>query len=309
MQSNIEKVIKNLLKNIFSSNKLWSSAIHEADSFNFDNIHLKLKKVFGTRALRVTNKLPHTLADPFLIVKGKALYIFLESQAPNQKGKITAYQTTDLINYQNLGVILEKDFHLSYPFVFEFNGFHYLLPESESAEEVALYKFKNFPYNPTKFKVLLTGRFFDSSLIFYDELWYLFTSTSEGLQIFWSKDLLNADFQPHKKNPITINPKYSRSAGSIFTIDDKLYRPCQDCSNSYGENVNIMEITHLSCHEYAEKVAKDRFFETSISPWNRNTGHHLSIVNFMEKYIIATDKIHNDILVNKFLFPLRKLQK
>lgn len=264
-------------------------------------------KVFGTRALRINNNLPHTLADPFLIVKGKTLFIFLESQAPNQKGKIIAYQTTDLINYQNLGVILEKDFHLSYPFVFEYGGTHYLIPESESAEEVALYKFINFPYEPIKHKILLTGKYFDSSLLFYNKLWYLFTSSSEGLQIFWSKDLLNSDFQPHKKNTITINPEYSRSAGSIFKIEDKLYRPCQDCSNTYGENINIMEITNLSSDEYDEKLAINHFFKTSVSSWNRNRGHHLSVVNFMEKYIIATDKKHNDILLNKFLFAFRKL--
>ena len=216
-------------------------------------------KVFGTRALRINNNLPHTLADPFLIVKGKTLFIFLESQAPNQKGKIIAYQTRDLINYQNLGVILEKDFHLSYPFVFEYGRSHYLIPESESAEEVALYKFINFPYEPIKHKILLTGKYFDSSLLFYNKLWYLFTSSSEGLQIFWSKDLLNSDFQPHKKNTITINPEYSRSAGSIFKIEDKLYRPCQDCSNTYGENINIMEITNLSSDEYDEKLAKNHF--------------------------------------------------
>ena len=35
--------------------------------------------------------LPHTLADPFLMVRDDALYIFLESQSPRHQGKIIGY--------------------------------------------------------------------------------------------------------------------------------------------------------------------------------------------------------------------------
>ena len=90
--------------------------------------------------------LPHTLADPFLMVWGNALYIFLESQSPRHQGKIIGYRTTDLNNYKSLGTILEEDHHLSYPFVFNYDDSQYLIPESESAGEVALYKFEDFPY-------------------------------------------------------------------------------------------------------------------------------------------------------------------
>ena len=251
--------------------------------------------------------LPHTLADPFLMVRDDALYIFLESQSPRHQGKIIGYRTTDLNNYKSLGTILEEDHHLSYPFVFNYDDSQYLIPESESAGEVALYKFEDFPYRPKKIKVLLYGNYHDSSLFYHHKIWYLFTTSSKGLEIFWTENLMESNFQPHAANPITSNPKFSRSAGSIFIINNKIFRPCQDCSNSYGENIHIMEITDLSCHKYSERKIYNNFFNSTFSKWNKNGGHHLSIVNFMDKYIIATDKKHYDLYINKFLSILSRL--
>ena len=251
--------------------------------------------------------LPHTLADPFLMVRGDALYIFLESQSPRHQGKIIGYRTTDLNNYKSLGTILEEDHHLSYPFVFNYDDSQYLIPESESAGEVALYKFEDFPYRPKKIKVLLYGNYHDSSLFYHHKIWYLFTTSSKGLEIFWTENLMESNFQPHAANPITSNPKFSRSAGSIFIINNKIFRPCQDCSNSYGENIHIMEITDLSCHKYSERKIYNNLFNSTFSKWNKNGGHHLSIVNFMDKYIIATDKKHYDLYINKFFSILSRL--
>ena len=119
--------IKNLLKKVFSSNYVWSSAIHESDDLKLNNANLKLNKLFAAKLLRLDNLLPHTLADPFLIAKENVLYIFLESQSRRQQGKIICYMTKDLKNYTNLGIILEEDYHLSYPFVFSHNNAEFLI--------------------------------------------------------------------------------------------------------------------------------------------------------------------------------------
>jgi hypothetical protein len=298
--------IKNLLKKVFSSNYVWSSAIHESNDLKLNIANLKLNKVFTGKLLRLDNLLPHTLADPFLIAKENVLYIFLESQSRRQQGKIISYMTKDLKNYTNLGIILEEDYHLSYPFVFSHDNAEYLIPESESASEITLYKFEAFPYRPKKIRVLLHGRYCDTSLFYYEGLWYLFTTSDKGLEIFWSENLLNSEFQPHFKNPITNDSKFCRSGGSIFIMDDKIFRPCQDCSNTYGENINIMEITELSTKQYNETQRYNNLFNSDFSGWNKNGGHHLSIVNFMNKYIIATDKKHRDLFINKFISLIRR---
>ena len=48
-------------------------------------------------------------------------------------------------NYDYLGKVLEKDYHLSYPFVFEFENNFYMVPETESNNNIELYKCTDFP--------------------------------------------------------------------------------------------------------------------------------------------------------------------
>jgi hypothetical protein len=259
--------------------------------------------------LRFSGSAPHTLADPFLIVIDKTLYIFLESQSPKNQGKIVAFMTNDLTNYHAIGTILEENHHLSYPFVFDHHGSQYLIPESESSGEVTLYQFENFPLNPKKIKVLLQGSYCDSSVFYHNELWYLFTTSQQGLEIFWSENLVLSDFTPHTQNPITNNPQFSRSAGSIFINGDKIVRPSQDCSNSYGENINLMEIINLSPTHYSEIQIHNNLFDAKFSKWNKDGGHHVSIVKFMDRYIIASDKKDCDLFINKMLYPLRRLSE
>ena len=53
--------------------------------------------------------------------------------------------------------------------------------------------------------------------------------------------------------------------GKIFISNHKIYRPSQDCSENYGNALNISEITILNESEYSEKlVSKVR------ANWNKN---------------------------------------
>ena len=48
-------------------------------------------------------------------------------------------------NYDFLGVVLEEDFHLSFPFVFKDGDDIYMVPESSKNSDIRLYKSVDFP--------------------------------------------------------------------------------------------------------------------------------------------------------------------
>ena len=210
--------IKNLLIFFLKPNKVWCSALYSLPQFSFEKSLGSPIKIFNTKKLRFSKNTPHTLADPFLLSDKGKLYVFLESQSVDSKGVIKALVTDDLMNFEDLGVVLKKDYHLSYPFVFKHNSSYFLLPESLEAKEVTLYKFKNFPQKPVKEKTLLKGKYYDSSLILVENIWYLFTTSKKGLEIFWSEDMLKSDFTPHPMNPITTNLKYSGKSSLILSV-------------------------------------------------------------------------------------------
>lgn len=295
---------------ILNSNLVWGVALYaRSEKFSFldklgDNI-----KLFGSRRLRISVRHVHTRADPFLFVFNNELYLFYESMSVNEVGCIAAYKTEDLINFDYLGVVLKEPHHLSYPFVFEHESSIFMIPESGSSGEVVLYRFENFPLKLKKIRVLLKGNFFDSSIVFKDGMWYLFTTSHYGLEIYFTKDLEHGDFSSHPHNPITNDPRYSRCGGQPVVISGSTYRIAQDCSIKYGGNINILRILELTPDKYREERTCEGYFDCT-EKWNAEGGHHLSIAIFRGQTVVAVDGRQRDFFVNKILSPFfSSLQK
>ncbi len=284
----------------FKRNSVWSVGVYvEPPDFSF-------KKKTGSPCFVLDARKPrkrghiHTYADPFLFVYNGELFLFYEVQAVGEKGKIEAYRTSNLEEFVYEGEVLRESFHLSFPFVFSHGSSVFLIPETSENNEVALYKFANFPHRVVKERVLLTGAYLDSFIKRHRDLWYLFTTSSKGLEIFFTNDLEKGSFTAHPQNPITTDPKYSRCGGCLVEIDNRLFRIAQDCSSEYGRNISILRIQELSKTAYDEEVFVANYFE-SKETWNAKGGHHLSLANFNGQTVIAVDGKQNDLFINKFL--------
>lgn len=284
-------------------NLVWSMALYaQADRFSFADELIKPIKVFDSKKLRTKIKHVHTRADPFLFVWGDELFLFFESMSIKEVGCIAVYKTTDLKNFDYLGVVLKESHHLSYPLVFNHGSSVFMIPESGAAEEVALYRFENFPYGLNKVRTLLKGKYFDSSLIFHHGLWYLFTNSEFGLEIFLTDDIEQGSLLPHAENPVTADPRISRCGGQPVVVAGNTFRIAQDCSKKYGGNVNILRILELTPDRYREELAYEGYFGCR-EKWNAEGGHHLSLTNFRGRTVIAVDGHHRDYLLNKVLSP------
>jgi hypothetical protein len=301
------------IQNLFRAKVIWSIGIYVADDeFVFDKKLIFPIKVINSKRIWTNSRRVYTYADPFLFVLNDELYIFYESVTEYEKGKIKAIRTKDLKTFISIGTVLECPFHLSYPFVFSHKSSIYMIPESVYANEVALYKFGQFPNDLIKTRIFLEGAYYDSSIVENEGIWYLFTTSEKGLEIYYTNDLENGDLVSHPINPVTNDQKYCRCGGGPVKINNVLYRIAQDCSVDYGKNINIFQITGLNRTSYEEKVLTEDYFDNQET-WNSLGGHHLSYVEFNGSGILAVDGKQPDYLINNFLsaayFSINRISK
>nr|WP_314629879.1 hypothetical protein [uncultured Noviherbaspirillum sp.] len=201
-------------------------------------------------------------ADPFSFRFNGRDYIFFESiDHEARKGQISYIAFDDEGCPQNPKLALSCNYHLSYPFIFEWKGEAYMIPEASASRAVKLYKANAFPNGWTFVSDLLTDVCaVDSTVLEHDGVWYMFTNISESggsandeLFLFIAQSPLGP-WQPHPMNPVKSDVRSARQAGRIFRKNGKLIRPAQDCSVRYGYAIQFCEITRLSETEYEEQV-------------------------------------------------------
>ncbi|MGH8165436.1 MAG: glucosamine inositolphosphorylceramide transferase family protein, partial [Rhodanobacteraceae bacterium] len=157
--------------------------------------------------------------------------------------------------------VLELPEHLSYPYVFAWEGLVYMVPEiGETGGPVSLFRARGFPDDWEFVCDLLTGlRAVDATLHPHDGRWYLFaniveTAGNENDELFlFSADTPLGPFQPHPQNPIVSDVRRARPAGRLFERAGRLIRPGQDCAGDYGRAIVFNEVLELSPERYAER--------------------------------------------------------
>jgi hypothetical protein len=157
--------------------------------------------------------------------------------------------------------VLETDYHLSYPFVFEHEGQLYMIPETGRNKTVELYRCVDFPLAWRLERVLIDGlRLVDATLHKGADRWWMFANSAAGasrvfddeLHLFSAERLLG-DWKPHPKNPVKSDARSARPAGRLFEREGSLYRPAQICVPRYGAGLAIQRVTKLTPQDYAER--------------------------------------------------------
>ncbi|KAF3539056.1 hypothetical protein F2Q69_00018396 [Brassica cretica] len=233
------------------------------------------------------------VAGPFLYVQGDTLYMFFENKNPiAMQGDIGVAQSTSKgATWKPLGIALDEPWHLSFPFVFNYNEQIYMMPESNQIGELRLYRAVNFPLTWKLEKVILQKPLVDSTILHHQGNYWLFGSDHSSfgqLEIWYSATPLGP-WKPHKKNPIHNG---ARNGGRAFLHNGNLYRVGQASSESYEKKIRIYKIEVLSKEEYREvQVPLD--LETSHKgqhSWNGVRQHRLDVVKLSSgEYIGLVD--------------------
>jgi hypothetical protein len=194
------------------------------------------------------------LADPFPVVLNEKLYIFCEKyDGIKKKGEIAVIICTE--KKYNVHTIISEPFHLSFPFVFKYDGVFYMCPESSQITEIRLYKCTEFPniwnYHQTIIKNI---NVVDPIIFEHDNLWWLFASEADAVQddqyinlvIYYGDSPLSADWVRHSMSPVISSTIGGRNAG-FYKLNKKMIRVGQvQGSKTYGQKVKYYEILKLT---------------------------------------------------------------
>lgn len=190
-------------------------------------------------------------ADPFIldVTDNEIIVLVEEWYDPIKRGRISKLtidkQTFEL---KNLKVMIENDFHLSFPAIDRKTDGIYIHPES-----CAINKLESYKYNPEtdSFKKVGTiselpltdsvcNDYFGQDLMFSTKL-----PDANGKELgiyYWDSEKEQYVFKDlfHFKNNL------SRMAGNFFEYKGEFYRPAQVCIKSYGDAVSIQKVSFVN---------------------------------------------------------------
>jgi len=228
------------------------------------NIHEDISTSFS-KFIEITPPKDKFWADPFVLYKDEKYHIFLEEfENSKNKGHLSVIIIDKNGNHNDPVKFLERDYHLSYPSIFEFQNTFYLIHGTihNSKSFVEIFKCEDFPLKWNYLHNLICDiPLVDTTMFFYDKKWWLFackaenngTSQSNELMLFYSDNPLSKNWISHPLNPIVLDIRNARPAGKIFKMNNKIIRPAQNCHQVYGNGFSFNEIIKLNENEYEEK--------------------------------------------------------
>lgn len=221
-------------------------------------------------------------ADPFILKETEdSIYILVEEFIYSKnKGRISL-----LVVNRNKWVleqiipVIELDTHLSFPAYYRIGEKVYIYPESTKSGKLTLYEYDEQAGTTKAVKVICDKPLADPALYEQDGHKKILATTSprdngKVLDIYPYDDLPATE--PEKR--ITLKTNVARNAGLPFRVDNRLIRPAQDCTHSYGscvvlqdmiitnENIEFKEIKRLysPLFKYHEAFHTFNVFEDKI---------------------------------------------
>ena len=129
------------------------------------------------KAVKIKNPVNHYLADPFVISINEKTYCFVEDYDYTlSRGCISLYELNEN-TATRYGEIISEPFHMSYPYVFEYESKFYMVPETCENKDIRLYVAEEFPYKWKFLKTIFNDvSAVDTTIIQKNGLWWLFTN-------------------------------------------------------------------------------------------------------------------------------------
>lgn len=273
----------------------WAIGIYQGDN------PLSLKPPEGVnnpviKSDDVTDVKAKYVADPFMVNYQNKWYMFFEVfNALTSQGDIGYALSHDGFHWEYKKIVLDEAFHLSYPYVFLWDGNFYMIPESYNAGEIRLYRAVSFPEKWTLDNKLIDGIYVDNSIVFLKDTWWLFTCSRprnhDVFNLFFASDL-KGPWIEHPMSPIIRgDATKAQGAGRILFIGDNIIRFAQHSKKTYGKAVNAFIITELNRSSYSEKpYERNPILRAQGKGWNRHGMHHVDAHEVAPgKWIAAVD--------------------
>ena len=164
-----------LLRKLFIDGE-WNIAIRKRS--------LKESDIFGYTDgfISIPHNKQYWFADPLLFSSGGHEFLFCEAfNKKTMKGDIGVFDC--LSNEPSCcSIIIQNNYHMSFPYVFEHSGFFYMIPETSENRTIELYKADNFPLEWRKKAVLISGLSLVDTVVFeIDSNLYLYSYENDRM--------------------------------------------------------------------------------------------------------------------------------
>lgn len=283
-------VICKITKMLLRMNDRWVVAFSRSDWTN----------LVMWRSIKLINPANHFLADPFVLTKDNKDYCFVEDYDYKAKKACIGVYQLGKKEANRIGKAIVEPFHMSFPYLFEFEGQHYMCPETCANKDIRLYRCVEFPLKWELAQVLMDDVFAIDSMIFEkDSVWWLMSNIdpvgngdyNNLLFIFYSDSPLSKNWIPHPKNPIVVDASKARNGG-LLRHEKFIYRVSQKPGfNTYAKSFSINKICFLNKDDYAEEEltsVKPNFFPNLRGTHHLHCNQSISVFDF-----VALSKINN----------------
>lgn len=206
-------------------------------------------------------------ADPFPVYRHGEYHVFIEEMTFSRgKGHISVLSIKPDGSYSKPVEVIKQPYHMSYPFIFEYDNELYMIPETGDNRTIELYRCTDFPNSWAFEKTLMNDVFaVDATLHERDGIWWMFVTIQENehtncldeLYIFSADNPLSDEWVKHPACPVSCDVRTARPAGKIFEQNGNLYRPSQNGSRRYGYGMKINHIKTLTADAYEEECVSD----------------------------------------------------
>lgn len=151
--------------------------------------------------------------------------------------------------------------HASFPNVFELNGQRLGIAETLAMRECVLHEVDATGIWHPLYPLLEDVAAADPALFTWEgRLWLAYTDvdmgTLDNLCLQYAESL-EGPWTPHANNPVKVDITGARMAGGLFTENGALYRPAQNCLQTYGGGIVLHQITELTPHSFREVVVRN----------------------------------------------------
>lgn len=208
-------------------------------------------------------------ADPIVAeIDGKE-YLFAEAfDRFRERGFIAAFPleiTQDGIHCGEPQKVLEENFHLSFPVIFQHEGQVYMMPESSADHALRFYKMGKTPYEWELVRRIPMENSVDTVIVPTEE-GFFFLNTQEHpvetlrgkLKLYYTDDFLTGELTDLSSllepNDYVMN---KRNGGPVYEQDGQLFRVSQNNAGAfYGVSYSLYRIDALSRTGYSETHLK-----------------------------------------------------
>ncbi|MFL6671707.1 MAG: hypothetical protein ACJ8LG_00275 [Massilia sp.] len=275
--------------------KSFNKAFHFQEKWGISCIYANWKNAALWNSTRIAAPRGHFWADPFLCTHDGKTYCFVEDYVyKTRRGHIAVLEITGQ-GAGLLGDCIKEDFHLSFPFLFRYEGELFMCPESSEAREIRIYRCKRFPLEWELCWVAMDGISAADSMLFeHDGKWWMLTNIDRSglddhcseLCLFHASSPFDANWIAHPQNPLRLDADGGRNAGLILE-DKRIFRGAQRQGfDQYGKGLMVYEILELNEQVYVERLVSEldcNFRNGLIGSHHMSTTGKITVVDHLDR--------------------------